>query len=126
MAWSVECRKCNSCLLPLICIEHPTISSIRSVALEIVLQAIQSPKDPFQDPLTYGRKKEVICILVPKSYINLTYSSYTALTTLLHPGDRIWLSERGVCMGVCVMMLVLGLKRICHLILISQSMYLTI
>ena len=43
--------------------------SLRSVALEMVLQAAQSPKEPFQEPLTYGRKIEVICILVPRSKV---------------------------------------------------------
>ena len=74
------------------------------MALEIVLQATQVtqlPEEPFQEPLTYGnlsrvtdlkeKKKEVNCIAMPRSYINLTYIAATALTTLLHPGDELCL-----------------------------------
>ena len=57
VAWMQECRKSNSSHLSLICIAHSKISNLKSVAPEIVLQATQSPKEPFQEPLTYGRKK---------------------------------------------------------------------
>ena len=66
----------------LICNAHSAKSSLRSVALEMVLQVTQSPKKPFLEPLTYGRKYKVICILVPRSYINLIYSSYCTYDTL--------------------------------------------
>ena len=52
------------------------------MALKIVLQAAQSPKEPFQEPLTDRWKNEVNCILVPWSYINLTYRSYCTYDTL--------------------------------------------
>ena len=48
----------------------------------MVLQAAQSTKELFQEPLTYGKINEVICILVPRSYIDLTYSSYYTYDTL--------------------------------------------
>ena len=83
VSWMQECCKYNSCHLSFICIAHSIqYLVLLGQSLKMVLQATQLPKEPFQEPLTYGGKTEVICILVPMSYIYLTYSSYRTYDTL--------------------------------------------